>query len=122
VKIAHGRDAVDVALSTAYGAATLKSMVVWSDEIHDDDAVTGAPPGETILGDPALASGTDVQYPGTSEMPPSPSEAGGLGRGSGVGVPRATPLMSAGVRPSTQSADHHGADTDADAVPAQARG
>jgi transglutaminase-like putative cysteine protease len=37
VKIAHGRDAVDVALSTAYGAATLTSMVVWSDEIAEQD-------------------------------------------------------------------------------------
>ena len=42
VKIAHGRDAVDVALSTAYGSAALTSMVVWSDEIPDDDAETGA--------------------------------------------------------------------------------
>lgn len=31
VKIAHGRDAVDVAMVTAYGAATLQSMAVWTD-------------------------------------------------------------------------------------------
>jgi transglutaminase-like putative cysteine protease len=122
VKIAHGRDAVDVALSTAYGAATLKSMIVWSDEIHDDDAVTGAPPGETLPGDPALASGRDVQYPETSEMTPSLSEEEGLGRGSDMGVPRATPLMSAGISPSTRSADHDEVGTHPGVVPAPARG
>jgi transglutaminase-like putative cysteine protease len=37
VKIAHGRDAVDVALSTAYGAAGLTSMVVWADEIAEGE-------------------------------------------------------------------------------------
>ncbi len=31
VKIAHGRDAVDVAMVTAYGAARLESMIVWTD-------------------------------------------------------------------------------------------
>lgn len=40
VKIAHGRDAVDVALSTAYGGATLQSMVVWADEITEQGAIS----------------------------------------------------------------------------------
>jgi transglutaminase-like putative cysteine protease len=122
VKIAHGRDAVDVALSTAYGAATLKSMIVWSDEIPDDDAVTGSPPDEIRLGDPARAGGPDVREPGTAEAAPSPSEGEGLARGPGMAVPRATPLMSAGLSPSTRSAGHDGAGTDAGVVPAQARG
>ena len=33
VVIGRGRDAVDVALSTVYGAAVLEKFVVWSDEI-----------------------------------------------------------------------------------------
>jgi transglutaminase-like putative cysteine protease len=39
VLIGRGRDAVDVALTTAYGAARLNQMIVWADEI-DEDAVT----------------------------------------------------------------------------------
>ena len=43
VVIGRGRDAIDVALVTQYGAAKLNSMTVWSDEVtesrpHDDDA------------------------------------------------------------------------------------
>jgi transglutaminase-like putative cysteine protease len=43
VVIGRGRDAVDVALVTQYGATTLKSMTVWADEVtdarpRDDDA------------------------------------------------------------------------------------
>ncbi len=38
VPIGHGRDAVDVAMITTFGAATLRAMTVWSDE------VTEAPP------------------------------------------------------------------------------
>jgi transglutaminase-like putative cysteine protease len=43
VVIGRGRDAVDVALVTQYGATTLNSMTVWADEItdtqpRDDDA------------------------------------------------------------------------------------
>lgn len=33
VVIAHGRDAVDVAFSTAYGSAKLMNLVVWADEV-----------------------------------------------------------------------------------------
>ena len=36
VLIAYGRDAVDTAFSTAYGAAQLTSMKVWADEVADD--------------------------------------------------------------------------------------
>jgi len=43
VVIGRGRDAIDVALVTQYGATTLKSMTVWADEVtdaqpRDDDA------------------------------------------------------------------------------------
>jgi transglutaminase-like putative cysteine protease len=43
VVIGRGRDAIDVALVTQYGATTLNSMTVWSDEVtdtqpRDDDA------------------------------------------------------------------------------------
>jgi transglutaminase-like putative cysteine protease len=34
--IGHGRDAVDVAMVTTYGAATLTRMIVWTDETTDD--------------------------------------------------------------------------------------
>jgi transglutaminase-like putative cysteine protease len=33
VPIGHGRDAVDVAMVTTYGGATLETMTVWSDEV-----------------------------------------------------------------------------------------
>jgi transglutaminase-like putative cysteine protease len=36
VVIGHGRDAVDVALSTTYGMSRLNSMTVWSDEVASD--------------------------------------------------------------------------------------
>ncbi|CAA9299865.1 MAG: hypothetical protein AVDCRST_MAG77-5529 [uncultured Chloroflexi bacterium] len=36
VIVGHGRDAVDVALSTSYGAVQLHNMTVWADEIHPD--------------------------------------------------------------------------------------
>jgi transglutaminase-like putative cysteine protease len=44
VVIGRGRDAVDVALSTVYGAAALEKFVVWSDEITP--AQPGSPPPE----------------------------------------------------------------------------
>ena len=44
VVIGYGRDAVDVALSTAYGATTLKKMTVWADEVTADNP--GGPPPE----------------------------------------------------------------------------
>jgi transglutaminase-like putative cysteine protease len=33
VVIGRGRDAVDVAMVTTYGGATLKGMTVWADEV-----------------------------------------------------------------------------------------
>jgi transglutaminase-like putative cysteine protease len=36
VAIGHGRDAADVAMITTFGAASLRRMVVWSDEIAGD--------------------------------------------------------------------------------------
>jgi transglutaminase-like putative cysteine protease len=36
VPIGRGRDAVDVAMVTTYGAATLESMAVWADEVCDE--------------------------------------------------------------------------------------
>ncbi|MBA2450836.1 MAG: transglutaminase family protein [Chloroflexi bacterium] len=44
VVIGRGRDAVDVALSTSYGATHLAKMTVWSDEVTPDKA--GGPPAE----------------------------------------------------------------------------
>ncbi|HEY1479360.1 MAG TPA: transglutaminase family protein, partial [Gaiellales bacterium] len=41
VAIGHGRDAADVAMITTYGAATLRRMAVWSDEIVDGAPVGG---------------------------------------------------------------------------------
>jgi transglutaminase-like putative cysteine protease len=38
VKIAHGRDAVDVAMVTSYGDATLMAMAVWTDIIPTRDS------------------------------------------------------------------------------------
>ena len=34
--IGRGRDAIDVAMVTTYGAASLRRMVVWADEVADD--------------------------------------------------------------------------------------
>jgi transglutaminase-like putative cysteine protease len=36
VPVGRGRDAVDVALTTAYGAAVLTGIVVWADEVLED--------------------------------------------------------------------------------------
>ncbi|MEX2236598.1 MAG: transglutaminase family protein [Dehalococcoidia bacterium] len=44
VVIGHGRDAVDVAMSTSYGSTRLKKMTVWSDEVTADNP--GGPPPE----------------------------------------------------------------------------
>jgi hypothetical protein len=44
VVIGRGRDAVDCALSTAFGAARLAKFVVWSDEITAERL--GGPPTE----------------------------------------------------------------------------
>ncbi len=38
VAIGNGRDAADVAMITTFGAASLRRMVVWSDEIAGDGA------------------------------------------------------------------------------------
>jgi transglutaminase-like putative cysteine protease len=39
VVIGRGRDAVDVALTTQYGASRLHAMTVWADEVADTDSV-----------------------------------------------------------------------------------
>ncbi len=39
VVIGYGRDAVDVAMATTYGAATLVTMQVWADEVAPDLAM-----------------------------------------------------------------------------------
>ena len=44
VVIGRGRDAVDVALTTSYGAARLEKMTVWADEVTADNP--GGPPLE----------------------------------------------------------------------------
>ena len=43
VAIGRGRDAVDVAMVTTYGVATLRRMVVWADEVGDTDELTDVP-------------------------------------------------------------------------------
>ncbi len=47
VLIGRGRDAVDVALTTAYGAARLNQMVVWADEIDEHAATPERESGES---------------------------------------------------------------------------
>ena len=42
VAIGNGRDAADVAMITTFGAASLRRMVVWSDEIGEDGAALAA--------------------------------------------------------------------------------
>ncbi|MDX6568530.1 MAG: hypothetical protein QOH15_1108 [Gaiellales bacterium] len=42
VAIGNGRDAADVAMITTFGAASLRRMVVWSDEIGEDGAALPA--------------------------------------------------------------------------------
>jgi transglutaminase-like putative cysteine protease len=44
IVIGRGRDAVDVAMTTSYGAARLERMTVWSDEVTADNP--GGPPRE----------------------------------------------------------------------------
>ena len=44
VAIGNGRDAADVAMITTFGAASLRRMVVWSDEIGEDGAALPAGP------------------------------------------------------------------------------
>jgi transglutaminase-like putative cysteine protease len=113
VKIAHGRDAVDVALSTAYGAANLLSMVVWSDEIPDEISDAGLPPVETLLGDQALESAPDVHYPGTGPGAPP----------SATNLSAATTLVSAGVSTPGRPANRDEGVTDAgvETTPARRR-
>jgi len=111
VKIAHGRDAVDVALSTSYGSAVLNSMVVWSDEIPDDDAVGNASGFETFQAAQPLETPPAVHYPG----------AGTGASTAGTSVPEATVPLSAGTPPDGGPADHDGDSPDVSAVSAQAR-
>jgi transglutaminase-like putative cysteine protease len=112
VKIAHGRDAVDVALSTAYGSAALNSMVVWADEIADDDGSAEASGVETPPMPQHLESAAHVLYPG-----------GGVGASTaGASVPGATVLMSSGGQTTSRSAEHDGDSPDDGVVAAQARG
>jgi len=108
VKIAHGRDAVDVALSTSYGFAALANMVVWSDEIPEDDQAIDA---ALATGHP-LAIPADVYYPGAAGSPSTLT----------ADSAQATILVSAGVATTNGPADHHGDDPDAGALAATARG
>ena len=55
VLIGRGRDAVDVALTTAYGAARLNQMIVWADEI--DEHAVGP---DRAMDEPAGSSTTPV--------------------------------------------------------------
>ncbi len=49
IPIGRGRDAVDVAMVTTYGAANFRQMTVWSDVVTDDGE--GAPVAATTAGD-----------------------------------------------------------------------
>ena len=57
VPIGRGRDAVDVAMVTTYGAARFRRMVVWTDQAADD----------ATLGDDPTATHPDQAAPETSE-------------------------------------------------------
>lgn len=49
VLIAYGRDAVDAAFSTSYGAARLSRMKVWADQVADDFVLPeGSPSAESV--------------------------------------------------------------------------
>jgi transglutaminase-like putative cysteine protease len=119
VKIAHGRDAVDVALSTSYGAATLQSMVVWADEIAEHDLPTGpdAAPPATLNLQPPLPSGGEGDALDADDSFTAPSASPGVGTVSG-----ATRLMSAGVSHAGRTADDDTESSEAGRMPAQARG
>jgi transglutaminase-like putative cysteine protease len=106
VKIAHGRDAVDVALSTAYGVANLASMVVWSDEIPGDEQVDEIVAGSGY----PLAISPDLHYPGAEAAPPAMQG----------NTAQATVLVSAGGATTRETADHLGDDSDAGALSAPA--
>ncbi|MGE3269653.1 MAG: transglutaminase family protein [Chloroflexota bacterium] len=93
VKIAHGRDAVDVALSTAYGAVNLSSMVVWADEIAEQ-AQSAAP---TLAGE-QMTLGPDALTAGTPTVPP---------------------ILTATVPPSGSAVDHQRGGSDAPLASAQ---
>jgi transglutaminase-like putative cysteine protease len=86
VLIGRGRDAVDVAMCTTYGAAALQSMIVWADEIVESDEQAAAdasmsqPPGDpgTIGPTPAPgggAAGRDDEE--TTNLQGAPLEARG---------------------------------------------
>ena len=49
VVVGRGRDAVDVALSTAYGPAHLEEMTVWAEEMVEDDRPVPAEPDADAL-------------------------------------------------------------------------
>ena len=51
IPIGRGRDAVDVAMVTTYGAAQFKRMVVWADEVgHEAGAPVGVAVGDDCTG------------------------------------------------------------------------
>ena len=96
VKIAHGRDAVDVALSTSYGTANLTSMIVWADEIDERGEPTNLPPSaaQMVIGPTPTPTGVAVQ----------------------------TVTLSAGVSSGGATADHDERSADASRASAQALG
>jgi len=130
VKIAHGRDAVDVALSTAYGSAALTSMIVWSDEITEDDAEAGteAPDRATLSnlpGGPAIPTASDApwlvsgQGDAADAGPAHPSQGEQMRMGAVSGE---TALVSAGVSLMGPPADNDDdASSEPDTVSVQAR-
>jgi len=114
VKIAHGRDAVDVALSTSYGAAALVNMVVWSDEISDEDAEAGP----ALLDRATLPLQPPPPTGGEGDAIGADASSSTQGRGYGVGADSgATVLVSAGVSFTGRTADDS-ENTDASAVSA----
>jgi transglutaminase-like putative cysteine protease len=119
VKIAHGRDAVDVALSTTYGAASLENMVVWADEISEEEAAAGPAllDRATLPLQPAPPAGGEGDTANVDDA----ASANGQGSGAGT-VSGATRLMSAGVSHTGRPADDDTDSPSAGRMPAQARG
>jgi transglutaminase-like putative cysteine protease len=49
ILMAHGRDAVDVAMTTSFGMTRLEKFAVWTDEVSDDE-LGGMPERRTPIG------------------------------------------------------------------------
>jgi len=110
---------VDVALSTAYGSAALTSMIVWSDEITEDDSEAGteAPDRATLTSQAPWLVSSQGDAADAGPAHPVQGEQMRMGAVSGE-----TSLVSAGVSFRGQAADNDDdASSEPDAVSVQAR-